>query len=115
MADVCNLCFYLELKLTYFIQDNQVPSSSEQPIHEQQGKAAATEQPKPDSADTDTEEKKSSGDKEEGAAPDGEESASSDPDRKKEVLAIAKGHHGDGNEGPGVRSVEEMKAAAEKK
>jgi hypothetical protein len=92
-----------------------VPSNSEKPIHERQGEQAANEQPKPDSVDKDTEEKKSSGDDEEGAAPDGEKSASSDPDRKKEVLAIAKGHHGDGNEGPGVRSVEEMKAAAEKK
>ncbi|PMD21264.1 hypothetical protein NA56DRAFT_645921 [Hyaloscypha hepaticicola] len=95
--------------------DAQVPSSSEKPVHERQGEQAAKEQPKPDSADKDTEDKKSSGDTEEGAVPDGEESASSDPDRKKEVLAIAKGHHGDGNEGPGVRSVEEMKAAAEKK
>jgi hypothetical protein len=38
-----------------------------------------------------------------------------DPDRRKETLAIAKGHHGDGNEGPGVKSAEEMKAAAAKK
>ncbi|KAE9372990.1 hypothetical protein N431DRAFT_482145 [Stipitochalara longipes BDJ] len=92
--------------------NNKVPSSSEKPIHERQGQEAATEQPKPGSADKDTEEKPS-GDNE-GGAPDGEKSSSGDPDRKRETLAIAKGHHGDGNEGPGVKSVEEMKAAAAK-
>jgi len=94
--------------------NDKVPSSSEKPIHERQGQEAATEQPKPDSAGKDTEEKKSSGDDEGGAAPDGEESSSADPDRKKETNAIAKGHHGDGKEGPGANSIEEMKAAAAK-
>jgi hypothetical protein len=90
-----------------------VPSSSEKPIHERQGEEAAKDQPKPDSTDIDTE-KKSGSDDAEGAAPDEEKSADQDPDRKRETLAIAKGHRGDGNEGPGVKSVEEMKAAAEK-
>lgn len=116
MADVSNLLFYLELKLTHSMQNNDVPSSSEKPIHERQGEEAATEQPKPDSADKDTEEKKSGGDNEGGAAPDNENSSATDPDpdRKKEVNAIAKGHHGDGKEGPGVKSGEEMEAAAAK-
>jgi hypothetical protein len=89
-----------------------VPSSSEKPIHERQGEEAATEQPKSGSADKDIEEKKSGGDNEEGAAPDDEGSSGGDPDRAKETSAIAKGHHGDGKEGPGAKSAEEMKAAA---